>query len=132
MHDIGKSETPKEILNKPGQLTPEEFEVMKQHVMCGEKIMTESHGMNLDDIIAMSHHHERINGQGYPRGLKMEQIHVHGRIVGIVDCFDAMTTRRTYQNAMGAFEAMQLMKGKLANSFDQSILNHLIALLVKS
>jgi HD-GYP domain-containing protein (c-di-GMP phosphodiesterase class II) len=132
MHDIGKSEIPKEILNKPGRLTPDEFEVMKQHVIWGEKIMTETHKMNLDNISAMSHHHERVNGQGYPRGLSMDQIHLHGRIVGIVDCFDAMTTRRPYQNAMEAFEAMQLMKGKLADSYDQSLLNHLITLLVKS
>jgi putative nucleotidyltransferase with HDIG domain len=132
MHDIGKSEIPKEILNKPGRLTAEEFDVMKQHVIFGEKIMMETHKMSPDNLVSMAQHHERTNGQGYPRGLCLEQIHIHGRIVGIVDCFDAMTTRRPYQNAMGAFEAMQLMKGKLADSFDQSLLDHFITLLVKS
>jgi HD-GYP domain-containing protein (c-di-GMP phosphodiesterase class II) len=131
LHDIGKSEIPKAILNKPGPLTPEEFDVMKQHVVFGEKIMAENHKMELNCIVPLAQHHERANGRGYPRGISLDQIHLYGRIVGIVDCFDAMTTNRPYQAAMGAFDALQLMKGKLQESFDQELIGMLIQLLLK-
>jgi HD-GYP domain-containing protein (c-di-GMP phosphodiesterase class II) len=132
MHDVGKSEIPKEILNKTGPLSTDEYEIMKQHVVFGEKIMTETHKLHSSCIIPMAQHHERVNGKGYPRSLPQDGIHLYGRIVGIVDCFDAMTTQRVYQPAKGAFEALQLMRGKLADSFDQDLLNMLISLLVKN
>jgi putative nucleotidyltransferase with HDIG domain len=131
LHDIGKSEIPKEILNKPGPLTADEFGIMKQHVVFGEKIITENHKLDGDSILAVAQHHEKANGKGYPRGLALPDIHRNGRIVSIVDCFDAMTTNRSYQAAMGAFEALQLMKGKLFESYDQELLGTLIQLLVK-
>jgi putative nucleotidyltransferase with HDIG domain len=131
LHDIGKSEIPKEILNKAGPLTPDEFALMKQHVVFGEKIVAENHKLNADSVLALAQHHEKANGKGYPRGLCLDETHLHGRIVSIVDCFDAMTTHRIYQPARGAFEALHLMKGKLYESYDQELLGTLIQLLVK-
>ncbi|MGH9427520.1 MAG: HD-GYP domain-containing protein [Terriglobia bacterium] len=129
LHDIGKSEIPKEILNKTGPLTAEEMEVMKSHVVRGEKILQVKEGMTASRMLPVSLHHERLSGRGYPRGLKAEHIHMHGRIAGICDCFDAMTTRRPYAPGMNAYQAVQLMKGKLRDDFDQGLVSSFIVLL---
>jgi len=131
LHDIGKSEVPKAILNKTGLLTTEEMEVMKSHVIRGEKILGDKNHMNSARMLPVSLHHERLNGKGYPRHLLTDQIHIHGKIAAIADCFDAMTTNRPYKQAMKAFEAVQLMKGKFQDSYDQSLLGYLILLLKK-
>ena len=132
LHDIGKSEIPKEILTKSGPLTPEEFEVMKTHVVLGEKILSEKSHMNAQRMLAVSLHHERADGKGYPRGLISDDIHIHGRIAAIADCYDAMTTKRSYANAKPGFEALQLMMGKLKEGFDQELLRSFTGLLVKA
>jgi HD-GYP domain-containing protein (c-di-GMP phosphodiesterase class II) len=132
LHDIGKSEIPKEILNKTGPLTHDEMEVMKSHVERGEKILSEKDGMTAARMLPVLLHHERINGTGYPRRLNAEQIHVHGKIAAIADCFDAMTTNRPYMRAKTAFEAIELMKGKLQGSFDEALLESFIMLLGKA
>lgn len=129
LHDIGKSEIPKEILSKTGPLTAEEMEVMKSHVVCGETILQVKEGMTAARMLPVSLHHEKLGGRGYPRALKAEQIHLHGRITAISDCFDAMTTHRPYAPAMDAYHAVQLMKGKLREDFDQELVSSLIVLL---
>jgi len=129
LHDIGKSEIPKVILNKTGPLTAEEMDVMKTHVVCGENILQVKEGMTASRMLPVSLHHEKLSGRGYPRGLKTEQIHLHGRITAIADCFDAMTTHRPYASAMNAYQAVQLMQGKLRDDFDQALVSSLIVLL---
>lgn len=129
LHDIGKSEIPKEILNKTGPLTTEEMDVMKSHVVRGEKILLEKEGMTASRMLPVSLHHERLSGRGYPRALNGEQIHLHGRIAAISDCFDAMTTHRHYAPGMNAYNAVQLMTGKLRDDFDQALVSSLIVLL---
>jgi putative nucleotidyltransferase with HDIG domain len=129
LHDIGKSEIPKEILNKKGALTAEEMEVMKSHVVRGEEILRMKPGMTASRMLPVSLHHEKLSGRGYPRGLKAEQIHLHGRIIGICDCFDAMTTRRSYSPGISAFQALELMKGSLFDDYDQRLVASLIQLL---
>ncbi len=132
LHDIGKSEIPKNLLNKEGALSGEEMALMKQHVILGEKILGENPGMNAARMLPVSLHHEKLDGRGYPRGLVSDQIHPHGRIAAIADCFDAMTTNRSYQAAMDAFEALQLMKTRLRAQYDQDVLQVFIPLLRKS
>jgi HD-GYP domain-containing protein (c-di-GMP phosphodiesterase class II) len=129
LHDIGKSEIPKEILNKTGPLTAEEMEVMKSHVIRGEKLLGMKEGMSPSRMLPVSLHHEKLSGRGYPRALKAEQIHLHGRITAISDCFDAMTTHRPYALGMNAYQAVQLMKGKLQDDFDQELVSSFIVLL---
>ena len=129
LHDIGKSEIPKEILNKSGPLTPEEMEVMKTHVVRGENILLVKEGMTASRMLPVSLHHEKLSGRGYPRALKADQIHLHGRITAICDCFDAMTTHRPYAQGMNAYQAVQLMKGKLQDDFDQELVSSFIVLL---
>jgi len=132
LHDIGKTEVPKSLLNKAGPLSPEEMAVMKQHVVWGEKILAENPRMTPARMLPVSLHHEKLNGKGYPRGLAGEQIHLHGRIAAIADCFDAMTTNRSYQSAMDGFEALQIMKTKLQAQYDQNVLSAFIPVLTKT
>jgi HD-GYP domain-containing protein (c-di-GMP phosphodiesterase class II) len=129
LHDLGKSEIPKDILNKSGPLTAEEMEVMKTHVIRGEKLLLSKDGMTASRMLPVSLHHEKLSGRGYPRGLKAEQIHLHGRITAICDCFDAMTTHRPYAQGLNAYQAVQLMKGKLQDDFDQKLVSSFIVLL---
>jgi putative nucleotidyltransferase with HDIG domain len=106
LHDIGKMRVPREILNKPGPLTEKEFVIMKQHVTYGESIV--QHG-NLDVrcICVISHHHERLDGSGYPEGLKGEQISLFGQMAAIVDIYDALSSERCYKKAMSPTDALK-------------------------
>lgn len=132
LHDIGKSEVPKNLLNKEGPLSPEEMAVMQQHVIWGERILGANPRMTPARMLPVSLHHEKLNGKGYPRGLAGEQIHLHGRIAAIADCFDAMTTNRSYQSAMDGFEALQIMKTRLRAQYDQNVLHAFIPVLRKA
>ena len=103
LHDVGKIGIEDKILKKPAQLTPDEFEIMKQHPVKGAKIMNQVRLMK-DIIPGMRHHHERYGGGGYPDGLKGEEIPLFARIINVADTLDAMTTNRPYQAAF-TFEA---------------------------
>lgn len=100
LHDIGKILTPDEILHKPGRLSPEEFEVMKAHARHSRDILKSTEGIGELTIITAAEHHERLDGSGYPEGLKGEEISVYGRVVAITDVFDAITTDRVYHKGM--------------------------------
>lgn len=106
MHDIGKIAVPDSILQKPGKLTEEEFETMKQHSVRGGEIIRETFG-NLEDKAytqmayeVARHHHEKWNGKGYPDGLKRKEIPLAARIMAIADVFDAISEKRCYRDAM--------------------------------
>jgi response regulator RpfG family c-di-GMP phosphodiesterase len=119
LHDVGKIGVPDYVLNKPGKLTQEEFEIMKTHCQIGEEVLEGSSRpiMKLAAIIA-SQHHERYNGQGYPRGLKEEEIHIAARIVSIADVFDALNTNRVYKQAWSSDQIIAYFNQELGNSFD--------------
>lgn len=100
LHDIGKVLTPDEILNKPGRLSPEEFEVMKAHARHSRNILETTEGIGELAIMTAGQHHERLDGSGYPEGLKGEEISVYGRMVAITDVYDAITSDRVYHKGM--------------------------------
>jgi response regulator RpfG family c-di-GMP phosphodiesterase len=99
-HDLGKIGIPDAILNKPGPLSPEEYNVIKTHVYRGYELLTRSSSpiIRAAALIVLQHH-ERWDGQGYPQGLQGEEIHIHGRIIGVADVFDALSNKRVYHEA---------------------------------
>lgn len=124
LHDIGKIATPDSILQKPGKLTPAEYEIMKQHATAGGDIILQTF-YNLDDAdfrqIAYEvarFHHEKYNGKGYPDGLAGEQIPLHARIMAIADVFDAVSQKRCYRDAMSLEESFAIIENGSGSDFD--------------
>lgn len=116
-HDIGKLEVPKHILQKKEKLTPEEWDIVKKHVEWGKEIASASDKyMDLLPLIEL--HHERIDGKGYPYGLKGEEIPKLTRILCVIDSFDAMTTERPYQKTKSFDEAIQELRRCAGQQFD--------------
>jgi len=106
LHDLGKLRVPTDILNKPGKLTRDEFTVMKQHPTEGKNLLMSS-GVIPDASLEVAYtHHERMDGRGYPRGLKGHQLSLFTKIVAIVDVYDALTSERVYHEGMSAAEAL--------------------------
>ena len=111
LHDLGKIGIPDAILNKKGKLTEYEYEVIKTHPDIGAKLI-ELHPLSHFAIEAISYHHERPDGMGYPNGLKKEKIPLVARIVGICDAFDAMTSTRPYREGMPIEKALAILQEK--------------------
>ena len=107
LHDIGKVRIPAEILNKPGPLTEEEFEIMKEHVAHGDCILHQTTHIDEDSVAVTVHHHERLDGTGYPAGLKGEEISPFGQMAAVVDIYDALTSERCYKDALPPTEALR-------------------------
>jgi len=124
MHDIGKVVIPDAILHKPGKLTDEEFKIMKTHTTAAHEFLKSSKRKLIQaaDIIAMQHH-EKWNGTGYPNALKGEDIHIYGRIVAMIDVFDALTHKRSYKEAWSTQEAVVHIKGQKGTHFDPEIVD---------
>jgi HD-GYP domain-containing protein (c-di-GMP phosphodiesterase class II) len=109
IHDIGKIKVKDSVLNKPGKLTDEEFEHIKLHQTFAYELIDEIEGLDSisRDICLM--HHEKLDGKGYPKGLKGEEITLYGRISSIVDIYDALTADRVYKQGMSSSEAFKIM-----------------------
>jgi CHASE2 domain-containing sensor protein len=131
LHDIGKVGIPDQLLNKPGALTDDEFREMKKHPVYGLKVITtaqmRAHAGD-DETLAMAKdivytHHERWDGQGYPRGLKGEQIPIPGRVMAVVDVYDALTTARCYRGPMPHERAVDLIVNGEGTHFDPAIID---------
>jgi HD-GYP domain-containing protein (c-di-GMP phosphodiesterase class II) len=122
LHDVGKIGIDDRILRKPGALSDEEFEVMKQHPAKGAAIMS-GVAQLIDIIPGMKYHHEKWSGGGYPDGLEGEQIPMQARIVAIADTFDAMTTNRPYQKAMELGYVVEKIKSFAGTRFDPRVVD---------
>ena len=122
LHDLGKMKVPDAILNKPGRLTDEEFAIIKRHPLDGHAILLETRGVGEIPLDITRHHHERINGRGYPDGLSDTAISRFARMAAIVDVYDAITADRCYHKAMTATEALRRMWEWSANDFDRGLL----------
>jgi diguanylate cyclase (GGDEF)-like protein/putative nucleotidyltransferase with HDIG domain len=121
LHDIGKLAIPEHIINKPGHLTPEEFEKMKIHTLVGAEIL-ERVAFPYPVAPIVRSHHERWDGTGYPDGLKGEQIPMGARVLAAVDCLDAMSSHRQYQNAVSLDAAMEKVASMSGSAFEPRII----------
>ena len=128
LHDVGKSKVSDRILNKRSPLNQIEFEIMKKHPKWGIEILTDTDAIAASSYYPVLQHHERGDRSGYPSGLNLDEMHVYSRIVAIADSFDAMTTKRVYQKAMGTFPALKIMMS-LAGLYDEKLLRSFVALM---
>ncbi len=129
LHDIGKGLINPHIINKPGRLTKDEFKIVQGHVVEGKKLLEKSNTKITQNVlIPILEHHEKLSGNGYPYKLKGEQIHPFGRIVALVDIYDAVTMERPYRKAHSPFEALQLMS-KSKGDYDTELLKQFIMML---
>ncbi|MGE7999935.1 HD-GYP domain-containing protein [Lysinibacillus sp. NPDC093190] len=125
LHDIGKLMVPKEILTKPGRLTCEEFETMKQHTRYGFDLLRNLHSISLIVAHCAFQHHERIDGSGYPRGLVDFEIHPFAKIIGVADVFDAVTTSRVYREKMLPSQGLAIVEAGSGTIYDARIVKAL-------
>jgi putative two-component system response regulator len=140
VHDIGKVAVPDAILLKPGKLTPEEWKLMQEHPVVGERICAPLKSFRAV-LPIIRHHHEKLDGSGYPDGLRGDGIPVTARILQVVDVYDALTTKRPYKAALSMIEALQIMNQEVAkgwwdprifNEFERLITSGTLNLLAKS
>jgi diguanylate cyclase (GGDEF)-like protein len=130
VHDIGKIEIPRDILNKKGKLDPVEWDIMKKHVTWGKEII--STNKKLEELIPLVElHHERFDGKGYPYGLKGKTIPKLSRILSVVDSFDAMTTERPYQKTKTFAEAIVELRACSGKQFDPQYVEPFIEMIEK-
>ena len=133
LHDIGKIHIPDAVLNKPGRLTEEEFEIMKTHTTAGEELLAhakEELGESEYLIMAVemaAYHHEWWNGNGYPYGISGEEIPLAARIMAVADVFDALTSKRCYKDAMPLEKAYAIIREESGTHFDPVIVEAFFA-----
>lgn len=122
LHDVGKIAIPEYILNKPGKLTPAEFERMKSHARVGAEILSEVE-FPYPVVPIVLHHHENWDGTGYPDGLKGTDIPIGARILAVVDCFDALTSDRPYRRALSVRETFEIIEARTGAMYDPAIVS---------
>jgi len=126
-HDLGKIGIPDSILNKPGPLTPEEYLVIKTHVYRGHDLLiTSSSPIIRAAANIILQHHERWDGRGYPQGLQGEEIHIHGRIIGVADVFDALSNKRVYHEAWTWEAVFAHFREQRGHHFDPKLVDILL------
>ncbi|MDG5788913.1 HD-GYP domain-containing protein [Evansella sp. AB-P1] len=121
LHDIGKVAIPIEVLNKEETLTFEEFALIKEHTNIGFDMLRKAHTISLLTAHCAFQHHERLDGSGYPRGIKGDDIHIYAKIIGIADVFDAVTGNRVYRKAKLPNEGLELLYSGAATMFDKEM-----------
>jgi len=129
LHDIGKIGIPDEILNKPGRLTDEEYEIIKQHVVIGRDTLEGTYGNKLSNNVLqyakdiVYHHHEKFDGTGYPEGLKNDEITTISKLMAVIDVYDALVNDRVYKKAMPYGEAEEYIISQSGKAFDPKAIN---------
>ncbi len=133
LHDVGKISIDEKILNKPGRLTPEEFEIMKTHTVIGARMLEETphQGEGDDGFLHIAHdicrwHHERYDGRGYPDGLVGEEIPISAQVVALADVYDALTATRVYKAAIEPEKALQMILDGQCGTFNPVLLDCLV------
>src|SRR5687767_13085597 len=129
LHDVGKIGVPDAILNKPGKLTDEEFTQMRLHPVHGARILSQIQSERVVNILpGVKYHHERWDGKGYPDGLKGEEIPMLGRVLGVADFLDALTSDRSYRKGLTLEEALNMVKDLEGQAFDPAVVKAAVEL----
>ncbi len=123
LHDIGKIKIATSVINKEGPLTDEEFNEMRKHPIYGRKLLEKNVNIPSTSILAIEQHHEKINGKGYPYGLRGEEISTFGKITGICDVYDAVNSNRSYRKKFNPNEAYELILSGCGIDFDNKLVN---------
>ncbi len=129
LHDVGKIGVSEHILNKKSSLSPHEFSQIQAHTIIGERILSTVESVK-DGLSAVRHHHEKLNGDGYPDGLSEMTIPLPARILAVADAYDAMTTKRPYRKAMTPREALEELKRHAGQQFDPKVVRAFIATII--
>lgn len=132
LHDVGKSKIPKKVVNKKTKLSEYEYHLVQKHTVYGHEIALKMGITNRDILSGIKNHHEKLDGSGYPEGLRKEKISLFARIICICDIFDALSSRRPYQESLTAFETLLKMKKEMTTQVDVEILNTFILMLNSS
>ena len=128
LHDLGKCDIPHDLINKPGRLTAKEWDLMRTHPTCGEKILRETGHLTSECSLVIMQHHEREDGTGYPHGLSRYRIHVYAHICALADVYDALTSMRSYKKNIPTFEALRVMKKEMVSHFNQDLFENFVRL----
>lgn len=126
LHDLGKILTPDEVLHKPGRLSAEEFEIMKLHARHSREILATTEGIGELTVVTAAQHHERLDGSGYPEGLKGDDISIYGRMVAITDVYDAITADRVYHKGMTPTQGLKKLLEWSGDHLDPSLVKQFI------
>ncbi len=126
MHDVGKAKIDINIINKPGKLTEEEFEIMQRHPVYGFEICKRENFREEQILDIVRHHHEAYNGSGYPDRLSRRSISKYAALVSIADCYDALTTERSYKKSLKPAESIHFLHKMSNNKFDRRLVFHFI------
>ena len=129
LHDIGKSQIPLTIINKQGMLSSDEMAEIRRHPLHGVELIKLNPRVLTQSREIILHHHEKLNGSGYPHGLRGTEIPLSTRIATLVDIFDALTTRRPYRKALRAYSALRIMRDEMSQELDFSLFRALITAL---
>lgn len=121
LHDLGKAMIPGEVLNKPGKLTDLEFNIIKQHPALGHRALCEGSGVDDTVLDVCLHHHEKVDGSGYPKGLKAEEISLFAKMGAVCDVYDAITSNRPYKSGWDPAESLRKMAEWAKGHFDERI-----------
>ncbi|MCD9022069.1 HD-GYP domain-containing protein [Cohnella silvisoli] len=121
LHDIGKAKIPLAILNKPGKLSDEEYEMVKEHTVYGYEIIRHSSGISERYAYVALQHHEREDGSGYPFGLKGSEVDIYSKIVAVADVFHAMVSKRVYKNPVPFYKVLKEMSDNVYGALDPAI-----------
>lgn len=131
IHDIGKVGIPDQVLNKTGELTEDEFSLLKTHPVVGKKLLND-HPLGPLVLDSITYHHERCDGQGYPSGIRSQSLSIYPRIVAVADCFDAMTSTRSYRKGMSKDVALGILADSRGTQLDGNLVDAFLSLAAKS
>lgn len=121
LHDVGKLDVPEEILNKPGRLDGREMMLMRKHTVYAHDALSKNLHVNNRILKGIAHHHEKIDGSGYPYGLKGNKINLYSRIISVVDIFDAMTSERVYKDKVSPFKVAEILHNESYSTLDPKV-----------